>query len=114
VLSRRGASEAGRLRLRIAFEKPLLDPDGMGGAALIWDPVATIAADVTPMRTDERTIGEGVEQVTRHRITIRSRDDVSAGDRFRLGVRIFAIRSVTDPAEDGRWLVCLCEEEGSP
>ncbi len=113
MLSRRGASDAGKLRLRLVLEKPILTPDGAGGSTLSWSEAATIAAEVTLLRADERGVGEGLAAVTRHRIIIRHGAEVAAGDRFRLGERIFAVRSVTDPAEDGRFLVCDAEEEGS-
>ena len=114
MLSRRAASDPGRLRLRLVLEKPVAAPDGAGGSTLDWDAIATIAADVTPLRADERGVGEGIGDVTRHRIIIRHRSDVAAGDRFRLVERIFRIASVTDPAEDGRYLACLADEEGRP
>jgi SPP1 family predicted phage head-tail adaptor len=114
VLSRRGASEAGRLRLRLVLEKAAATPDGAGGATLAWSAAATVFADVMPVRAEERQGGEGVSDTTLHRIVIRHRGDVSAGDRFRLGERLFAIKSVTDRDEDGRFLVCLAEEEGRP
>lgn len=112
MLSRRGASTPGRLRLRLDLEKATSTPDGAGGNTLAWGAVATVAADVAPQRADERSVGEGLADVVTHRIVIRHRNDVAAGDRFRLGTRVFAIRGVRDPEEDGRYLVCLCEEEG--
>jgi SPP1 family predicted phage head-tail adaptor len=113
VLSRRGASAPGRLGLRLDLEKATPMPDGAGGNTLAWSAVATLAADVAPQRTEERRVGEGLADVVTHRIVIRHRDDVTAGDRFTLGSRVFAIRGVRDPEEDGRYLVCLCEEEGA-
>jgi SPP1 family predicted phage head-tail adaptor len=112
VLSRRGASDPGRLRLRLTLERATATPDGAGGSKLSWSAVATVPADVTPIGADERAIGEGLADVTRHRIVIRKRSDVSAGDRFTLGDRLFNIRGLADPQEDGRYLVCLCEEKG--
>ena len=47
----------------------------------------------------------------RQRIVIRHRSDVAPGDRFRLGARLFSIKSVTDPHEDRRYLVIAAEEE---
>jgi SPP1 family predicted phage head-tail adaptor len=114
VLSRRGASDPGRLRLRLVLEHATATPDGAGGATLAWNAVATLAADVMPLRGEERTDREGLQDVTHHQIVIRKRADVSAGDRFRLGERVFSIKSITDPEEDGRYLACLCEEEGRP
>lgn len=112
MLSRRGASDPGRLRLRLTLEHATVTPDGAGGSALSWSAVATVPADVIAIAVDERAVSEGVADVTQHRIVIRRRSDVSTGDRFRLGNRLFRIRSLTDPHEDGRYLVCLCEEEG--
>jgi SPP1 family predicted phage head-tail adaptor len=114
VLSRRGESEAGRLRLRLVLERATPSADGAGGATLVWNEIATVAADVTPVSADERSVGEGLGDLTLQRIVIRKRADILAGDRFRLGARLFRIRSITDPAEDGRYLVCICEEEGQP
>jgi SPP1 family predicted phage head-tail adaptor len=111
VLSRPGASEPGRLRHRLTLEKPTPIPDGAGGFTIEWASAGTFAADVTPLRGDERRIGEGLSEVATHRIVLRHRDDVEGGDRMRLGERLFRVKSVTDPDEDGRYLVCLAEEE---
>jgi SPP1 family predicted phage head-tail adaptor len=111
VLSRRGASEAGRLRLRLTLERATATPDGAGGSTLLWNAIATVPADVTPVKADERSVGEGFSDLTLHKIAIRKRADILSSDRFRLGTRVFRIRSISDPDEDGRFLVCLCEEE---
>ena len=97
MLSRRGASEAGGLRLRLALERASATADGAGGATLTWNEIATVAADVIPVRADERDLGEGLGDLTLQKIVIRKRHDVLAGDRFRLGERVFRIRSVSDP-----------------
>ena len=110
MLSRRGASDPGRLRLRLTIETATVTPDGAGGSTLSWSSVATVPADMIPVRSDEREVGEGLADLTLQRVVIRKRGDVSAGDRFRLGERLFRIRSISDPEEDGRYLVCLCEE----
>jgi SPP1 family predicted phage head-tail adaptor len=114
VLSRRGESDPGRLRLRLALERATPSADGGGGATLSWGEVATVSADVTPVTADERPTGEGLGDLTLQKVVIRKRADTFVGDRFRLGERLFRIRTVTDPAEDGRYLICICEEEGRP
>lgn len=81
---------------------------------LSWSEIAIVAADVTPVNSGERGIDEGLGDLTLQKIAIRKRADIFAGDRFRLGERLFRIKSITDPAEDGRYLVCVCEEEGRP
>jgi len=113
VLSRPAATEPGRLRLRLTLEKPTPTPDGAGGFTLAFASAATLAGDVAPAKADERRAGEGLADLVTHRIVIRHRADVEAGDRFRLGERLFRIKSVTDPHEDRRYLICLAEEEGT-
>lgn len=112
MLSRRGASQAGRLRNRLVLEKPTTTADGAGGGATSWTAAASLFADIVPLAAGEAVQGAGIVDRTTHRIVVRHRGDVAAGDRFRLGARIFAVRGVHDPHEDGRWLVCLAAEEG--
>ena len=71
MLSRRGASEAGRLRLRLVLERATSMPDGAGGTMLDWDEIATLSADMAPMQGNERGVGEGVGDLTLQRIVIR-------------------------------------------
>ncbi len=114
MLSRRAASEPGRLRLRLILEKPAATPDGAGGRTLAWSASGIVAAELVPVRPEERGWGEGIADLTLHKVTIRYRTDVEPGDRFRLGARTFLLLAVSDPEEDGRYLVCLAEEEGRP
>ena len=111
MLSRPGASDAGRLRLRLLLEHATATPDGAGGVTCAWDNVATVAADLTPIRPEEGPRGEGLADMVLHKIVIRHRGDVAPGDRFRLGARSFLILAATDPAEDRRYLACIAEEE---
>jgi SPP1 family predicted phage head-tail adaptor len=114
VLSRRAASDPGRLRVQLVLERATPTGDGAGGATLEWNAIATVAADMSPVGGEERVAGEGLADLTLQRIVIRRRADIRGGDRFRLGERLFRIRSLTDPDEDGRYLVCMCDEEGRP
>jgi SPP1 family predicted phage head-tail adaptor len=114
VLSRAGASEPGRLRLRLTLEKPVATDDGAGGRTIAWSAVASVWAEVTPLEAEEKPRGEGLIDLTLHRVVIRRRADVAVGDRFRRGDRTFVILALRDPAEDGRYLECLAEEEGRP
>ncbi len=114
MLSGAGDSTAGRLRHRVTLETATPAPDGAGGVTLAWNAVADLWAEIVPLKADERAVGEGEGDLTLHKIIVRKRDDVSTGDRFVLGARVFRIKSVTDMHEDSRYLTCLCEEEGSP
>jgi SPP1 family predicted phage head-tail adaptor len=110
VLSEAGATAPGRLRLRLALDKATRSPDGLGGATVTWSEIATLFAEASPLRAEEQPRGEGLADLVLHRIVIRHRGDVAPGDRFRLGARTFLILAVSDPQEDGRYLVCLAEE----
>jgi SPP1 family predicted phage head-tail adaptor len=114
VLSRVGASEAGRLKRRLVLEKPARVPDGAGGATVTWSAAATLWAELRPLKAEERPLGEGLVDMALWRIVLRHREDVAPGDRLRLGARTFLVLAVSDPDEDGRWLACLAEEEGAP
>src|SRR4051812_40586432 len=97
MLSRRGASESGRLRTRVTLQKPTPSADGAGGSTIAFAAVGTLAADIMPIRADERRIGEAIADLTTHKIIIRHRSDIEPDDRFVFGDRVFRIRSVTDP-----------------
>ena len=114
MLSRKAASDPGRLRLRLILEKPVAAPDGAGGSTLAWVATGLVAADLIPVKAEERGSGEGIADMILHRIVLRHRPDVAPGDRFRLGTRVFLILAVSDPQEDGRYLACLAEEERQP
>jgi SPP1 family predicted phage head-tail adaptor len=113
VLSRRGQSAPGRLKKRLGLETATPAPDGAGGSTLSWSLVATVWGEVVPLKAEEKAIGEGLADVVTHRVVVRHRSDVAAGDRFTLGARVLRIKGVSDPDADGRYLVCLCEEEGA-
>jgi SPP1 family predicted phage head-tail adaptor len=112
VLSRAGASEAGRLKSRLLLEKPTRTPDGAGGATVTWAEAAALWAELVPLKAEERPRGEGLVDMVLWRIVVRHRDDVVPGDRFRLGARTFLILAISDVAQDKRWLACLADEEG--
>lgn len=114
MLNRRAAGDPGRLRLRLILEKPVRVGDGAGGATLGWSATGIVAAELVPVRPEERGTGQGIADLTLHKVIIRYRTDVEPGDRFRLGQRAFLVLAVTDPQEDGRYLVCLAEEKGRP
>ena len=103
----------GNLRRRITLQQPDRTADGGGGAAIAWSDVATLWAQITPIRGSERQSAEHVQATLRHRIRIRYRADVDPSMRFKADTRLFNIRAVMDEADRHEWLVCLCEE-GAP
>jgi SPP1 family predicted phage head-tail adaptor len=92
------------------LERPVRAADEGGGAAETWEPVATLWAAVTARSGKEEMFADRVSGERRVEVTIRHRDDVTPGMRFRLGERQLDIRAVLDEDGHRRWLKCDCEE----
>lgn len=102
--------DPGELRTELALEEATQTPDGAGGFTESWTEIALLFSRIEPLAARQRFgAAQTLEDVT-HRITIRHRDTVRSGMRFRRGGRLFAIATVHDPDETGRYLVCLVLE----
>ncbi len=109
---RSGFVDPGTLRARLTLESVSTAPDGQGGFAETWNAVAALPARIEPV--DARA-GFGADQTLEtvtHRVTVRFRDGLASGMRFRKAGRIFDILTVHDPDESGRYLVCRTKEKG--
>jgi len=103
-------TSVGALRRRLLLEAPVATPDGLGGATHAYETVAALWARVEWLSGGERWRFGRPEQAATHRITIRWRDGLDAGQRLRDGDRVYEIRAVADPQDGRRRLVCLAEE----
>jgi SPP1 family predicted phage head-tail adaptor len=104
--------DPGRLRTELALEAATPIPDELGGFTQSWAEIGTVFAHVEPVSATARPGADQMLETVTHRVTLRRRDDVASGMRFRKGPRIFAIVTVHDPDESGRYLVCTTREEG--
>ena len=103
--------DAGKLSTELVLEARSGEPDDYGGFSGAWSEVAMVWARLEPLSsTSILWAGQSLDDAT-HRITMRYRDGVKAGTRLRKGTRTFLIRSVTDPDETGRYLICITQEE---
>ena len=102
--------DAGRLTARLVLERPEPVDDGQGGAVTGFVELARVWALVEPHSFAEEEKGPGLVATVTHHVTVRSRGDVVAGQRFRKGARVFEILAVRDPDETGRFQVALCRE----
>lgn len=100
----------GALKRRLVLEAPIATPDGLGGATQAFETVAALWAQVEWLSGREIWRMGRPEQLSTHRITLRWRAGVDAGQRLRDGSRIFDIRTAADPDGSRRRLVCLVEE----
>ncbi len=103
--------DAGLLRHRAAIERNEIAPDAMGGGRDAWVEVGETSVRLEPLDVDsDERLGQRVGVAT-HRVTLRTRPGLDRGMAFRIGPRRFLIRTLHDPDETGRYLVCRCEVE---
>ena len=103
------------LTRKLALESPSSAPDGAGGLTVTWTELGTLWAEIVPRAGREVVSGDRETSVQRHRITVRgapvgSERRPQADQRFREGVRVFDILSVSEADPVGRYLVCDVEE----
>jgi SPP1 family predicted phage head-tail adaptor len=103
--------DPGQMTARLALEQAVPEPDGQGGAVLAWTEIAALWAKIEPVSSAVSERGGAEVGTITHRIWLRFRAGVSAGQRLRKGARLFAVKLVQDPDETGRYLTCLCEED---
>lgn len=102
--------DPGLLSVRLTLETAGETADGQGGAVRIWVPVADLWARLEPVAARRVVAADQASETVTHRITCRRHAQVIAGRRFVKGQRVFEIRTVHDPDESGRYLVCRTEE----
>jgi SPP1 family predicted phage head-tail adaptor len=110
MASSRSDGTVGALRRRLVLEAPVLTPDGLGGQTQLFQTVAAVWAQVEWLGGGERWRLGRPEQAGSHRITLRWRAGIDAGQRLRDGAHLFDIRAIADPDGSRRRLVCLVEE----
>jgi SPP1 family predicted phage head-tail adaptor len=103
-------SDVGALRRRLVLEAPVANADGLGGKTQAFSTVAALWARVEWLAGTEQWRRGRPEQSATHRVTLRWRGGVDAGQRLRDGDRLYDIRAVADPDGDRRRLVCLVRE----
>lgn len=103
----------GARRRRFALERPIEEADGAGGvvrrfalAAFAWGTLSAIA----PSSSAARDAQERPELAARYRITMRWRPGLDGSCRLRLGERVFAVLSASDPDGRRRELVVVGQE----
>lgn len=105
-------ARVGALRRRLLLQAAMATPDGLGGTTQVYETVAAVWAQLEWIAGGERWRRGRPEQVATHRVTLRWRAGVDAGQRLRDGDRLFDIRAVADPDGGRRRLVCLVQEIG--
>ncbi len=102
---------------RLVLEAAQSQPDGAGGLAVQWQPVAVHWAE---MRAGSGRNRSGAEEVplgvTLWRVFLRALPEAHParprpGQRFRDGARVLRILAVAEHDPRGGWLVCHAQQE---
>ena len=108
-----------RLNRSLVLESAVRMPDGAGGYSETWVALGALWAAVQARSGRVRDGGAAPVSAVNWRIVVRAAPPGSSmrpapGQRFRDGARVFAIRAVSERDGDGRYLLCLCDEEVAP
>lgn len=108
-------SKVPNLSRQLVLEAPERVPDGGGGWAEGWTAKGSLWAEVKPVSAREPVIGDRPQGQVTHRIVVRNAPTGSerrpdAGQRFRSGGRVFAIRGVAEMDGADAYLLCWAEE----
>src|SRR3546814_5935310 len=91
--------DPGQMTARLDLEAPQAAADGQGGAVAGWVVAASLWAWIEPVSAViAEQASADMARIT-HRIWVRFRGDVAAGQRFRQGGRVFLVGLVRDPDE---------------
>ena len=109
-------TERPHLARLLMLETPIKTSDGAGGYTTTWNGLGQVWAQVLA-RSARGQSGE-TSPIARneYRVTVRaspvgSDSRPKPGQRFREGVRIYAITAVSDNDPQGRYLECYAQEE---
>ncbi len=100
----------GNLNQRATLLANTLTADGGGGFTDTWEAFASVWVQVDPIGGDDGFGPGRLESRVRHRLTLRRRGDVAAGQRAMVGTRTFRIHTVIDAGPASPTMTLLCEE----
>lgn len=103
--------DPGSLNQELVLEKSSIFIGETGELTENWSEVASLWAQVEPIGSGPRLLGEQQIPEVTHRITLRHRKDISSAMRFRKGTRIFQTLTLHDPDDTERYLVARVREE---
>jgi SPP1 family predicted phage head-tail adaptor len=99
-----------RLRQRLTLQQEVQTPDTAGGYTRGWQDVADLWAEIIPITGREKLFADQLQSQISHKIVLRYRAGVSAGQRLMFETRAFNIRYVFNIGEDNEMLELLAEE----
>lgn len=106
----RRKTTASSLRQRLTLQTEVQTPDSAGGYVRTWEDIADLWAEIIPVSGRERLFGGQLQSEISHRIVLRYRDGITAGQRLVFENRAFNIRYVSNTMEANETLELLAEE----
>jgi SPP1 family predicted phage head-tail adaptor len=100
----------GGLDQRASLQARILTPDGGGGYAESWQTFATAWVKVALIGASDTFGPDALESRVRHRLALRRRTDIAAGQRVLVGARTFRIHALLDEGARAETMILLCEE----
>lgn len=102
----------GDLRDRVTIQNFIRTPDEYGGYTETWQDIATVWANIKPLRGREFFQAQQIQSEVTHKITIRYTDIVKPTSRIKYNNRIFEIKSIIDVDNRHRFLEIMCIGSG--
>lgn len=105
-----------RLNRRLTLESPARVSDSAGGYVESWTSLGVLWAEVVARTGRETVSGEAPVSLVPYSVIVRAApvgnpERPHAEQRFRDGGRVFHIRSVAERDPEGRYLICMADEE---
>lgn len=107
----------GDMRKRVVIQHKTRTPDGGGGNTVTWSTLATVWANVEPIRpfrSAEYIKGDQLKLFALHKVTIRYRSDVDATMQINIDGRILAIHTLVRIEEGKQRFIEMMCTEGDP
>jgi SPP1 family predicted phage head-tail adaptor len=101
---------AGLLRHRVTIEEKSVTRSATGAEDITWSTVATVWAEVHPLRGREFLEAKGLQEETSTRIRIRHRDGLDPSMRVTWGSHTYDIQAVIPIREESREIELMCRE----
>ena len=99
----------GELNQRASLQAKVLTADG-GGYAESWQTFASVWVSVSPVGANDSFGPDALESRVRHRLALRRRCDLAAGQRALVGARTFRVHALLDEGSRASTMTLLCEE----
>lgn len=98
------------LNQRATLMARTLTPDGAGGFGDGWTPFANVWIQLSPVSASDAVNADHLEARVRHKIVLRRRSDLAAGQRIAAGARVFRVHALLDEGPRAPYVTLQCEE----